>query len=171
MNLSFPTSGNVISPFGVSRGGGSRSHEGIDISATKGQPIYAAAAGRVFKAGWISSGAGLGVEIDHGGGAVTKYFHCQQVFVSVGQQVAQGAQIASADNTGNAANTVTHLHFEYWQSGRAVDPVPYFSSGAILPSLSGQTFAPITQALSESSFNLPLVLGALFFVAVIRRLR
>jgi murein DD-endopeptidase MepM/ murein hydrolase activator NlpD len=38
-----------------------------------------------------------------------------------------GAVLATADNTGNAQNTVTHLHFELHKDGHAVDPVPYLS--------------------------------------------
>jgi murein DD-endopeptidase MepM/ murein hydrolase activator NlpD len=173
VRISFPTNGNIISPFGVARDGGARSHEGVDISATKGQAIYAAAAGRVFKAGWISSTAGLGVEIDHGGGFVTKYFHCQQVFVGVGQQVAQGAQIASADNTGNAANTVTHLHFELWSNGRAVDPVPYFGNFDLPDPMTGAFLnlpAQVGGLFEGVTLNGPMVLAAVLFVIfVVRR--
>jgi murein DD-endopeptidase MepM/ murein hydrolase activator NlpD len=129
MSFIWPTNGSVISPFGVVRDGGARSHEGIDISASRGQSIYAVDNGRVFKSGNISANAGLGCEIDHGNGWVSKYFHCEDVYVSVGQQVSQGDLIATADNTGNAANTATHLHFELWYNGAAVDPVGYLSGG------------------------------------------
>lgn len=152
-----PINGAVISPFGAARDGGARSHEGIDIAAVTGQPIYAAAGGRVFKAGNISSTAGLGCEIDHGGGWVTKYFHCQRVNVSVGQQVSQGDLIATADNTGNAATTVTHLHFEIWQNGRAVDPVPLLSGAAV------------ADGSGEDSSTLPLLIAFFVLVVIVRR--
>lgn len=152
MSFLFPTAGKVISPFGAARDGGARSHEGIDISAAKGQPIYATAGGRVFKSGNLSSTAGLGCEIEHGDGWVSKYFHCQQVYVSVGQQVSQGALIATADNTGNAATTVTHLHFELWKDGSAVNPVPYLSGAG----------AGVTN-------KLPLIVGFFFLLLLARR--
>jgi murein DD-endopeptidase MepM/ murein hydrolase activator NlpD len=119
----FPVNGSVISPFGVARGGGARSHEGIDIAASVGSQIVAAAAGRVFKAGQISSNAGLGVELDHGGGLITKYFHASRVLVGVGQQVGAGQVIAQVGQTGNAQGTTPHLHYEVWANGRAVDPL------------------------------------------------
>jgi murein DD-endopeptidase MepM/ murein hydrolase activator NlpD len=127
----FPANGSVISPFGVARGGGARSHEGIDIAAPLGAQIVAAAAGRVFKAGQISRNAGLGVEIDHGGGLITKYFHASRVLVGVGQQMSAGQIVAQVGQTGNAQGTTPHLHFEVWANGRAVDPQTVLQSGAV----------------------------------------
>lgn len=112
-----------MSPFGAERDGGARSHQGIDIEAPAGSQIVAAASGRVFKAGQISATAGLGVEIDHGSGYITKYFHASRVLVQVGQKVSAGQAIALVGNTGNAATTPSHLHFEVWASGRAIDPL------------------------------------------------
>jgi murein DD-endopeptidase MepM/ murein hydrolase activator NlpD len=128
--FSWPVNGSVISTFGVARDGGARSHEGIDIGSPVGTQIAAVASGRVFKAGQISATAGLGVEIDHVGGWISKYFHLSSVYASVGQQVGQGQVIGLVGKTGNAANTPPHLHFEVWANGRAVDPLTVLQSGA-----------------------------------------
>jgi murein DD-endopeptidase MepM/ murein hydrolase activator NlpD len=123
----FPTNGQIISRFGDPRDGGARSHEGIDIGAPQGTPIYAAAAGRVTASGWLGSNPGNGVKIDHGNGYLTKYFHASALHVRAGQTVSAGQTIASVGKTGNAATTPPHLHFEIWYNGRALNPVQYLT--------------------------------------------
>lgn len=86
-----------------------RMHEGMDFGAGTGTPIYAADGGKVVKADWFS-GHGLCVEIDHGNGVHTRYSHCSQVLVSVGDLVYQGQNIALVGNTGHSFGS--HLHFE-----------------------------------------------------------
>lgn len=156
--MRWPVNGSVISPFGVARDGGARSHEGIDIAAPVGAQIVAAAAGRVFKAGQISSTAGLGVEIDHSGALVTKYFHMSSVQARAGDYVAEGQTIGYVGKTGNAANTPSHLHFEVWANGRAVDPLTVLQAGA---------FGASAEALSSGNGKLIL---ALLFIVLISRL-
>ncbi len=84
-------------------------HEGMDFGAGTGTPIYAADGGKVVRAEWFS-GHGLCVEIDHGNGVHTRYSHCSQVLVSVGDLVYQGQNIALVGNTGHSFGS--HLHFE-----------------------------------------------------------
>jgi len=81
----------------------------MDFGAGTGTPIYAADGGKVVKADWFS-GHGLCVEIDHGNGVHTRYSHCSQVLVSVGDLVYQGQNIALVGNTGHSFGS--HLHFE-----------------------------------------------------------
>jgi len=97
-------------------------HEGVDISAPKGTPIYAAAKGRVVRAGWVS-GYGLTVEIDHGFGFSTLYGHSSKLIVQVGQEVTRGELIAQVGSTG--ISTSSHLHYEVRVKGVAVDPKTY----------------------------------------------
>lgn len=78
------------------RGG---SHNGIDIGASYGSPIYAAASGTVWIAGYSSS-AGNWVVIDHGGGVMTVYMHASALYVSSGQYVSAGQSIAAVGSTG-----------------------------------------------------------------------
>ena len=94
-------------------------HEGVDISAPTGTPIYAAAKGRVKRAGWIV-GYGLAVEIDHGFGFSTLYGHASKLIAQTGQQVTRGEVIAQVGSTG--ISTSSHLHYEVHVNGRPQDP-------------------------------------------------
>ncbi|MFC9352227.1 peptidoglycan DD-metalloendopeptidase family protein [Arthrobacter sp. NPDC057013] len=106
-------------------GTGGYMHTGIDFGAACGTPVYAAAAGTVFSAGWADDGGGNNVKISHGvvqGNSLTTiYYHNTSVVVSVGQQVSQGQLIAYSGTTGNS--TGCHSHFETWLNGEAVDPM------------------------------------------------
>lgn len=106
-------------------GQGGYMHTGIDFGAPCGTPVYAAAAGTVFSAGWGNDGGGNRVKISHGvinGDALTTiYYHNTSVVVSSGQQVSQGQLIAYSGTTGNS--TGCHVHFETWVNGQAVDPM------------------------------------------------
>jgi murein DD-endopeptidase MepM/ murein hydrolase activator NlpD len=102
-------------------------HSGIDLGAPFGTPVLAAKAGRVDFAGW-SDGYGNLVELDHGS-IGTRYAHLDAIFVSQGQQIAQGQQIGIVGSTGRS--TGPHLHFEIMvPSGDgwvALDPAPYLN--------------------------------------------
>lgn len=109
------------------RGG---SHNGIDIGASYGDPIYAAASGTVWIAGWSDS-AGNWVVIDHGGGVLSVYMHASALYVSAGQSVSAGTCIAATGNTGYSFGA--HLHFGIMvgcsggYDGYWVDPLGYVS--------------------------------------------
>ena len=99
-----------------------RPHKGVDITAPKGTPILAPAAGVVKSTGW-RSGFGNTVTISHGYGVVTKYAHASKILVKPGQRVARGDRIALIGKTGLA--TAPHLHYEVHVNGRAVNPLKY----------------------------------------------
>jgi murein DD-endopeptidase MepM/ murein hydrolase activator NlpD len=115
----WPVEGVVVSGFGMRWG---RLHEGIDITASSGTPIWAAAAGTVIHSGWLG-GYGNLVVVDHGNGLSTAYAHASAIHVGVGQSVAQGETIALVGSTGNSSGP--HLHFEVRVNGTAVDPLLY----------------------------------------------
>jgi murein DD-endopeptidase MepM/ murein hydrolase activator NlpD len=115
----WPVNGTVVSGFGMRWG---RMHEGIDISAASGTPIWAAAAGTVIYAGWLG-GYGNLVVVDHGNGLSTAYAHASSILVGVGQSVAQGETVSLVGSTGNSSGP--HLHFEVRVNGTAVDPLLY----------------------------------------------
>jgi murein DD-endopeptidase MepM/ murein hydrolase activator NlpD len=117
--LMWPVNAPITSPFGWRWG---RMHEGIDLGASYGTPISAAAAGVVIYAGW-EGGYGNLVVIDHGGGLATAYGHQSQIAVATGQSVAQGQIIGYVGSTGHS--TGPHLHFEVRVNGQAVDPLGY----------------------------------------------
>jgi murein DD-endopeptidase MepM/ murein hydrolase activator NlpD len=117
--LVWPVSGPITSPFGWRWG---RMHQGIDIGASTGTPIHAAAAGTVIYCGW-EEGYGNFVVIDHGGNLATAYGHQSAIAVACGQTVAQGQVIGYVGCTGHC--TGPHLHFEVRINGNPVDPMGY----------------------------------------------
>ena len=116
-----PTSGIVTSRFAWRWG---RQHKGIDIGASYGTPIYAAASGTVTIASYgYGGGYGNYVMIDHGNGVQTLYGHCSSLAVTSGTYVSQGQVIAYVGSTGNS--TGNHLHFEVRVNGVAQNPQNY----------------------------------------------
>lgn len=103
-------------------------HEGMDISAPRGTPIFAAARGTVVRAGRLA-GYGDMVEIDHGHGYVTRYGHASTLLVRRGQRVERGDAIAQVGSSGIA--TSSHLHYEV-----LVDGVPRNPEHFVLASIS-----------------------------------
>lgn len=118
----WPTNGDVSSPYGL-RWNGSDFHPGIDIANDMGTPIVATADGIVDYAGWNAGGYGNMVDIDHGGGIMTRYAHASQVLVSAGQAVHRGQIIALMGSTG--FSTGPHVHYEVRIDGQAVNPISY----------------------------------------------
>lgn len=98
-------------------------HTGLDLSAQKGAPIVASAAGKVLFADWLDAAHGFTVTIDHGNGYETLYAHCSELFVSEGEEVVQGQTIAKVGATGMA--TGPHCHFEIRKDGVPVDAADY----------------------------------------------
>ncbi len=94
-------------------------HEGIDIGAPYGTPIYSAADGKVVFSG-VKPGFGTHVQIDHGYGMETIYAHSSKVLVRKGDIVRRGDVIAKVGSTGHS--TGPHLHYEVRVNGVAVDP-------------------------------------------------
>ncbi|MEX2613713.1 MAG: peptidoglycan DD-metalloendopeptidase family protein [Gaiellaceae bacterium] len=115
----WPLNGTFVSGFGMRWG---RMHEGIDIAAPTGTPVWAAAAGTVIHSGWLG-GYGLLVVVDHGNGVATAYAHNSSLLVAVSQNVSQGETIALVGSTGNSSGP--HVHFEVRVNGVAVDPLLY----------------------------------------------
>jgi murein DD-endopeptidase MepM/ murein hydrolase activator NlpD len=127
-----PTTGWVSSSFAKSRMHPIHNrplpHEGVDIAAPKGTPIFAAAKGRVIRAGWVV-GYGLTVEIDHGYGYTTLYGHASKLLVQRGQAVNRGDVIAQVGSTGIA--TAPHLHYEVSVNGVPQNPTNFILPAAV----------------------------------------
>ncbi|GAA3184447.1 hypothetical protein GCM10010531_43310 [Blastococcus jejuensis] len=123
-----PTQGRVTSCYGTRWGA---MHNGVDIAAPIGTPVYTPEAGVVLQAG-PASGFGLAVAVEHGDGTITLYGHVNQYFVSAGQVVSAGQQIAEVGNRGQS--TGPHLHFEVHNGGlyaNRVNPTPWLSARGI----------------------------------------
>ena len=130
-NISFkwpcPSSSRITSNFGDRESpteGASSNHKGIDIGASTGADIIAAADGEVVISTYSYS-AGNYIMLDHGGGVSTVYMHCSKLLVGVGEKVKQGQVIAKVGSTGYS--TGSHLHFGIRSGGTYVNPRSYVS--------------------------------------------
>jgi murein DD-endopeptidase MepM/ murein hydrolase activator NlpD len=115
----------ITSPFGNRTSpisGNQEFHNGIDIGAPHGAPVYSLKSGTVTYAGEMT-GYGNVVVVSHGD-ISTLYAHNSQILVSVGQSVSGGQQLAKVGSTGWA--TGPHIHFEVTKDGVRIDPAPYY---------------------------------------------
>ena len=113
------------SPFGnrtAPTAGASSYHQGVDLSADKGTPVYASRGGQVSVA-TFGSAAGYYVKINHLDGFSSIYMHLNNYVVSAGQNVSQGQLIGYVGKTGVA--TGYHLHFGILYNGAYVNPANY----------------------------------------------
>jgi len=94
-------------------------HTGIDISGTKGTPVYSTGNGVVVRKGYCS-GYGNYIEVEHVGGFRSFYAHLSRTMVNVGDSVEIARQIACLGSTGIA--TGSHLHYEVRKGKRYLNP-------------------------------------------------
>lgn len=97
-------------------------HNGLDMAASSGTPILAAYDGDVVAAAYSGS-MGNYIMIDHGSGLYTIYMHCSALYVSKGQSVSKGQNIAAVGSTGRS--TGPHLHFSVRLNGSYTSPWNY----------------------------------------------
>lgn len=120
-----PVRGILTSGFGYRRDpvhGGRAFHQGLDIAASRGFPVRAAADGMVTRTGRIG-GLGKAVYIAHGFGVGTRYGHLSKITVEPGQEIRRGDILGEVGNTGRS--TGYHLHYEVHVDGKAVNPLAY----------------------------------------------
>jgi lipoprotein NlpD len=115
----WPASGAVVDGFDEAN------HKGISIAGKAGDPVLAAADGRVVYAGAGLRGYGNLVILKHNNTFLTAYAHNQKLLVKEDQAVKKGQKIAEMGSTD--ADRV-QLHFEIRRSGKPVDPTRYLSS-------------------------------------------
>ncbi len=97
-----------------------RMHNGIDIVADKGTKVFAPGAGKVIFAGYKRS-TGYTIEIDHGFGYQTNYFHLSKLNVRKGQKVKRGDLLGLSGRSGTLCNG-PHLHYEVRYNGVPLNP-------------------------------------------------
>lgn len=150
--IAFPVGGDeytITDSFGDCRGEDcERTHEGVDIMAPKGTPVYAAADG---VAEWVSTSQEncCRLQIDHGNGWATRYIHLNDDTIDSdgnyttddqgwgivdgivdGTPITKDQLIGWVGDSGNAPEGVTHLHFELRKDGVAIDPYEYLVQAA-----------------------------------------
>lgn len=116
VSWAWPAAGKVISGFSESGG------KGIDIAGKTGDPVTAAADGKVVYSGTGLRGYGQLVIVKHSDAYLTAYAHNHRILVKEGQTVTRGQKIAEMGNTD--ADQVK-LHFEVRKQGKPVDPLKY----------------------------------------------
>ena len=107
-------------PFTKSR----RMHKGMDFTAPRGTPIYAASDGIVTRADSRSSGYGKHIRIDHGFGYMTLYAHLGKYNVRRNQKVKKGDIIGFVGNTGRSQ--APHLHYEVIKDNKRLNPINFY---------------------------------------------
>ena len=131
--------GELLAPFSQERTG--YSHEGIDIRAAEGTPIYAIADGIVMKAApdskGVENGGGHMIFVDFGDGVEGRYMHLSSYGVKAGDKVKAGQVIGFTGNTGDSSTP--HLHFEYLIDGVAIDPAFIFEASGIIGNQTSNT--------------------------------
>jgi murein DD-endopeptidase MepM/ murein hydrolase activator NlpD len=99
-------------------------HQGIDFAGDENTPIHAVGAGEIIAAGWVYTGYGISVVVDHGNGFQTHYAHLNKVNVDVGDHVDPADVVGWEGSTGDS--TGPHLHFEVHNGmWNQVDPAPW----------------------------------------------
>jgi lipoprotein NlpD len=123
IDWAWPVNGKVLTGFNDAA-----SAKGIDISGNQGQPVLAAAAGKVVYSGSSLRGYGKLVIIKHNKTYLSAYAHNSQILVKEGQEIVKGQKIAEM---GSSDTDRVKLHFEIRKLGKPVDPSKY------LPGTSG----------------------------------
>jgi lipoprotein NlpD len=112
----WPAKGKLLAGFSQS------SNKGVDIGGKIGDPVYAAAPGRIMYTGTGIRGYGKLIVIKHEDGFNSVYAHNSQILVKEGQTVKRGERIAIL---GDSDANKPMLHFEIRKSGKPVDPLKY----------------------------------------------
>ncbi len=116
-----PVSGKIISGFGTKADG--LHNDGINIQATRGDPVRSAEQGIVVYAGNQIEGYGNMILIRHADGYMTAYAHMDKTLVQKGAKVKRGQSIGTVGSTGHVDKP--QLHFEIRKGKDAVDPATY----------------------------------------------
>lgn len=117
--FSWPLRGRLLQPFS---GTSSAPHDGIDVAATPGASITAAADGKVIFSDRLSSYGNV-IIVEHSGGFTTVYAHNERNLVRKGARIRRGERIATLGASGRARTP--HLHFEVRKDNVARNPLYY----------------------------------------------
>lgn len=152
-----PAKGRISSPYGMRVNpdtGELKMHNGIDIAAPRGAPVYAAMDGVIIRREFMN-GYGNCIYIKHGDGRVTRYGHMNQFQpgLTVGSEVRQGAIIGYVGNTGKSRGN--HLHFEIRanDSGNAgsIDPLKSIGNDPVASAAKAGLKSDVAAAKSDAN--------------------
>jgi lipoprotein NlpD len=115
---SWPSSGRIIGRFGEG------SNKGVDVAGRSGDPVLAAAGGRVVYAGEAMRGYGKLVIVKHDNTFLSAYAHNSKILVQERETVKRGQRIAEMGDSDTEAGK-PRLHFEIRRQGKPVDPMKY----------------------------------------------
>jgi len=130
-------------PFNKTR----KMHYGMDFTAPRNTPVYAASDGKIVRADSRSTGYGKHIRIDHGFGYMTLYAHLNKYNVVRGQKVKKGDIIGFVGNTGRSQ--APHLHYEVWKDKKRVNPINYY-----LGNLSPEEFDDLLKLANQENQSL-----------------
>jgi lipoprotein NlpD len=116
IEFAWPARGKLLAGFAEPN------NKGLDISGKPGDPVFAAASGRVMYIGTGIRGYGKLIVIKHDNNFNSVYAHNREILVKEGQNVTRGQRIAEL---GDTDADVPMLHFEIRKSGKPVDPAKY----------------------------------------------
>lgn len=122
-------------------------HEGVDLKAASGTPVYAAQAGKVIYSDSKVSGYGKMVVLKHTNGLSTVYAHNSRLLARKGQWVSQGHVIALSGATGRASGP--HVHFEVRDGAEAIDPMRVLPDRNARPILAARRLAANTSSATR----------------------
>ncbi len=146
----WPVRGPITSDFGYRYIFGENNfHRGIDIAASAGTAINAAADGTVIFAG-VKGTYGNLVILSHSNGFLTYYAHCSKLLVNVGDSITQGQPIAAVGSTGRS--TGPHCHFEVRYENKPIDPLCYLPGTNNAPA---RTQIPLDDAQKDEEVTTP----------------
>lgn len=141
---------NGIGSFGMRfhpKTGVYKRHDGIDLAAKTGSPVYSTADGVISLIESKATGYGKQIIVDHGFGYKTRYAHLSYIDVKIGQYVKRGEEIGKVGNTG--LSTGPHLHYEVIYRGTPTNPVNYFRRD-----MSAEEFENIINNAHEEFFEM-----------------
>lgn len=130
-------------PFNKTR----KMHFGMDFTAPRGTPIYAAGDGVVDRADSNSAGYGKHIRIDHGYGYISLYAHLYKYNVGKNQKVKRGDLIGFVGSTGRSE--APHLHYEIFKDGDRINPINFYYG-----SLSAEEYSKLLERSSIENQSL-----------------
>ncbi|TLP74383.1 M23 family metallopeptidase [Maribacter sp. ACAM166] len=122
-------------------------HYGMDFTAPKGTPVYAAGDGKITRADNNSSGYGKHIRIEHGYGYLSLYAHLSQYNVKKGQKVKRGDLIGFVGSTGRSE--APHVHYEVWKDTDRINPINFYYG-----SLSAEEFENMLKFANQENQSL-----------------